>query len=740
MALLAGCREPVDLSGWDRDTDLIALFAAAEVTSEPGRIDLGTPEARSWLRSGWSKDEGDGAGRTYVWSEGTESEMEFFLAAPRDLPLSFRAGPFRYPGSPTQVVTVVANGRDLAEVPLAPDPREYRVALPEEALRPGLNRLAFRYAWTRSPAEVGGGSGDARRLAVSWEELSFGAGGQAGNEPRVTRDELYIPFGSRVSYYAEPSAGAALLLDRLRARGGEAAKGGTLEVVLLPEDGRRRVAARLEPGDRPAAVPLGGDRQPVRVSLVAVPGSSQADGSGAGLVLRRPAFARPAGLRPGEGASGGAPNRRDRARRPNVVVYLVDTLRADRLGAYGYPKPVSPHLDAFARRATLFENAVAQSPWTRPSVASLFTGVWPRTHGVNGRRDSLSPDALTLAEMLLSQGWRTAAFVTNGNVARQFGIGQGFEEFTLLRRNRNGSESVTEDAAAWLERRAEQGDDRPFFLYLHTVDPHSSYAPPPDLRARFAPDVPRDGTGARWWLKRLEHGRIPVTPKLVENLLALYDAEIAANDRSFGAFLKALQRFGLWDDTVVVFVSDHGEEFFEHGGWEHGKTLHTEMLDVPLVVRFPGMGEGRRVVPPVQHIDFVPTLLAYAGLPEPPQVEGRNLLPLVSGKGVWGTERGAAGEAVYSYLDVDGHQAASATTLGWRMIETRAPRAGARLYDRRQDPGERRDRAGAYAVRAGLLRSLLRERESRQGHRLEAGEGQLDDELREQLRALGYID
>lgn len=708
--------------------DLIAALPHAEVIREPGVADLGTPGARDLLVRGWGPDEADG-GRRFVWSEGAESEMEVFLAAPRDLPVSFRGFPFLYDGAPEQRVTVLANGLQVAEVPLAAGEKEYAVEIPERALRIGLNRLIFRYAWTRSPAEVGGG-GDRRRLAFAWDEVHFGTGLDESARVRAAGDRLAIPFGYRVDFFLRLPEGAALEVGELRSRDREP---GALGISVQPEGGKERRVVSLEPRKGGATVELEDAGSGLaRLSLTAIP----ADGPGppgSGLVVRVPKVVAPAGAKsaapspaavPSPAAAPGA------RRRANVIVYLVDTLRKDHLGSYGYGKPVSPRVDAFAREATLFRNAVAQSSWTRPSVVSILTGLLPRTHGVHGRRDALSQEAVTLAEVLRGAGYRTAAIVTNGNVDRSFGLGQGFESYRLLQHGRDTAENVNARAAQWLE--GVRGE--PFFLFLHTIEPHTPYQPPPAFRQRFAPSVPED-LGKVRTLKALNAGTLPVTPERLQGLLALYDAEIAANDAAFGALVGLLRERGLWEETVVVFLSDHGEEFHDHGGWEHGRTLHTEMLDVPLLVRLPGVGEGRAVDRLAQHVDVVPTLLDALGLPVPAAVEGRSLLPAMAGAGEDGS---GDEEAALSWLDVDGFRSASASTPAWRLIEDRAPRAGRSLFDRRGDPRETRDLVRERAVRAGYLRSLLRAAESG-GARLRAGEGTVDDELRERLRALGYV-
>jgi choline-sulfatase len=688
--------------------DLTEGLDVAEIDHEPGIVDLGTPEARPLLRKGWSRDEG-----AYVWSDGPESELDFFLAVPRDVPLTLRGEPYRSPGAPPQEVSILLNGGLFKKITV--DGTENRVVLPKRHLQAGMNSMVLRYAWTRSPQQ------DPRRLAVAWDLLRFETGVDAKARVRAAGGQLAIPFGWRVTSYLRVPKGAALTLDDLRLRDSQP---GNLWVTLQPEGGEEREIARLSSGSG-KTVELE-DEGLVRLSLAAIP-EEPGGPAGSGLVLKRPAIAAPrvakadspAAVRP-------VPEKRPR----NVVLYLVDTLRADHLGCYGYQKPVSPRIDAFAREATLFRRAVAQSPWTRPSMATILTGLLPRTHGVNLKRHALSPETVTLAEALKGKGYRTAGFVTNGNVARGFGFSQGFDTYELMPRKRSAATDVHARAATWLEEKA----DAPFFLYLHTVHPHAPYNPPEPFRRRFAPQIRNEALTRMNFLRRLQEGKIPATPELRRDLLALYDAEIAANDAAFGELIDLLVEKGLWEDTMIVFLSDHGEEFLDHGGWEHGKTLHTEMLDVPLIVRIPGIGNGKVLERQAQHADLVPTILSAVGIPVPAAVEGRSLLPWMAGASGDDTE-----EVAFSWLDEYGLQMASATTPEWRLIEKRAPVSGRSLYDRRADPGEKRDLGSERPVRTGYLGTHLRAEELRKRGALRAGEGEMDAELRQQLKALGYV-
>ncbi|HYU34387.1 MAG TPA: sulfatase [Thermoanaerobaculia bacterium] len=423
-------------------------------------------------------------------------------------------------------------------------------------------------------------------------------------------------------------------------------------------------------------------------------------------------------------------------RRPDVIVYLVDTLRADHLGCYGYPRGTSPRIDAFAAESVLFEHAVAQSAWTRPAVTSLLTGLEPHTHGVQQRLDALPASFDTLPEILHREGYQTAAFVSSAVITAKFGFGQGFDVFRqrtkeTIEPERTTSEWVNEEALRWLEQR---DPDRPFFLFLHTLDPHMPYRPPEPFRRRLAPDAdPRAGLLEH--VVALRDGLQPTSARDREEIPALYDAEIAGNDAAFGRLIAGLRARGLSEPLLLVFVSDHGEELFDHGGWEHGSTLYQELVHVPLLLKLPwGAGAGRRIGETVRQVDVLPTILDVLGDQIPQGLQGRSLLPLLQAPS-------RRPPAAFSSLDLDGRRIESAVLGNRKLIHTlahdRRP-AGMELYDLAADPGERRNLAAAEPSTVQGLAWLI-ERRARAGAPPDASRVTLDRELEEQLRALGYV-
>jgi choline-sulfatase len=419
--------------------------------------------------------------------------------------------------------------------------------------------------------------------------------------------------------------------------------------------------------------------------------------------------------------------------RPNVIVYLVDTLRADHLGCYGAVTGASPHIDAFAAENALFAAAVAQSAWTRPAVTSLLTGLDPRRHGVEQRLHKV-PEALDmLPEALQREGYQTAAFVTSAVVTAQFGFGQGFDLFRQrgkesIEPTRPTSEWVHEQAVRWLGRRDR---DRPFFLFLHSLDPHMPYTPPEPFRRRLAAHAdPRAGAKDR--VVALRDGALPASPGDEDELGALYDAEIAANDAAFGRLIASLRELDLYDDLLLVFVSDHGEEFLDHGGWEHGATLYQEQLHIPFLLRAPaGLGAGRVVTTAVRQVDLAPTVLDILGKQIPAGMDGRSLVPLL---------RGASPPPVpaFASLDLDGRRIESVALDDRKLILTLAHdrlRPGLELYSLAADPAEGRNLAAEDPAAVRRLLPLLR----RAKVAPEVEQVPLDAELERELRALGYL-
>jgi len=329
----------------------------------------------------------------------------------------------------------------------------------------------------------------------------------------------------------------------------------------------------------------------------------------------------------------------DETRSGNVLVICVDVLRSDHVGAYGYPRATSPSMDTLARSGVVFESAFSAASWTKPSVPSYFTGRFPHQHGVyHGSReldgklvtDVLQSEEQTLAELFKAQGFRTVAIQANPTVGAEFGFSQGFDEF--LEEDVSG-EDVRKRFESWLGR---LDPDTPFFAYVHFNDVHLPYDPPGSHRTAFGDGVSEvDFSTGAWKLlkRRVRDGKVQVSDADRQTMIDLYDGEIQYADTQIDEALSALDDLGVLDETLVVVLSDHGEELLDRGGIGHGSTLYNELLSVPLIFRFPGDEHaGLRIAEPVSLVDLLPTLMDYFGLEIPAGATGRSLLPLISGQ------------------------------------------------------------------------------------------------------------
>lgn len=709
-ALLPGC---VGRGGEPVIVDLVETFSAAEIHREVPVLDLGIVEARPHLGVGWSVDETRKDGLTMVWAVGEVSTVDFFLTEARDLDLELSCSPIRHPDGVPQQVGVAVNGRKIADLELGPGLIARQIRVPADAASAGANALSLTWGHTVIPSTVGP-SNDHRRLAARCDQIGF-AGLNKAEMPEVSGGDLVIPAGVQVSYYLPIPRSAALEVD-----GVTGSSGSRIEVGWQVDEMDVQALAQWNPGPDSRILPLlnpsGG---PLRVVFRVV-----GDGN---VVLHNPRIRwtgpTPAPDPPLESV--------DLPIRPNVLVYLVDTLRSDRVGCYGWPEDLTPHLDRLAEESVVFERTIAQTSWTKPSVASIFTGMVPGRHGANGKTSRLPDDVVTMAELLQEGGYATAGFACNAYITRPAGFGQGFDHFSY-RQVRSGE--ITEDVIGWLRA---QSEDRPFFLYLHTVDPHAPYNPSDAYRRRFAAGVTDPAVGSLRHNRDLRSHVVDATDKIVHDLLQLYGAEVAENDDSLGRLVEVLRDLGRLDDTLIVFVSDHGEEFMEHGIFGHGSDLHREVLQVPLVIRPPGGTSPSRVEWPAQHVDLLPTILEAAGIEVPAWIDGDSLWRVVNRTSVPRRPR-----PIFSYLDYEGRRGLAVELDGLKLIQGLSHDflPARQLFRIESDPGEHEDVSRVYPVSAGYLASLVRA-ELATYDRVERAEefSEFDAETREALRALGYI-
>ena len=684
--------------------DLLSRFPDVDCRSDT--LDLPFLLSRSLLKHrGFEEARDPGTKTTWLWLAGREGRLElpFATSGPKTLRLTARCKVSQGPRLP---VVVSLNGHVLANLSLTPEEAEHRVDVSAAVQVPGRNELLLeaRPRAGRPPRPM-----MLTRLVVA----PAGHAGEAA--PLRSEDGLRLPSGAQVRYPLH-AAGPGLELE-------VAAQGGPW--------GEGHLRVTLEGGEEPheVAVLIARARAETRVRVPLPPRPF------ARLVLSSSGITWISTLRlrmPSVPAPGGAPAPAHVLARPNLVLYVADAVRADLLSAYGNTRPTSPRFDAFAREGWLFEDATAQSASTRPSVASLLTGLGVDGHGVVGLGSTIVPALTTLAEQLRAAGYATGAFVANDVLSPALGFARGFDEWGSL--PRRPSAEVVRAALLWTrERRG------PFFLYVHTLGAHRPYGPAPEHWRPFLPSaMPRTG----------DVNALVQKPRLAPEELALvrsaYEGEIHEDDAAFGELLDGLQADGAGPRTVVAFTADHGEGFDEHGHRGHGVKLYQETAHVPLALRVPGKAGGIRVASPVQHIDLAPTFLARAGVPKPAELLGWDLAGVVAD----GHPASDPARLLVSRLTYVGADKVAVRWGTLKLVANEEPDvpSGGRfeLYDLARDPSETRNVAAEMpeAVEYLWMESrALRSREEELRTRVGAGRKvELSPEDKEALRALGYVE
>ncbi|MFT7669144.1 MAG: arylsulfatase A-like enzyme [Planctomycetota bacterium] len=446
---------------------------------------------------------------------------------------------------------------------------------------------------------------------------------------------------------------------------------------------------------------------------------------------------------------------------PNIIFISIDSLRPDHLGCYGYEKDTSPYIDSLASRGVRFRNALSTTSWTLPSHASMLTGLLGPTHGLVDNGMSLSPDNLTLAELLGRAGYETAGFYGGPYLHPTFGLGQGFDIYRscmtttpdaadddLIRGGASHPDGPShhditgprtrDEIRGWAEARTQES---PYFLFIHFWDVHYDYSAPKEYEAMFVdPNYEGEADGRLMTNDAINN---KMSPADLAHVKALYDAEIRFTDSIIEEILSDLQERGMLENTAIVLTADHGEEFFDHGAKGHNKSLFDEVLRVPLIVVWPEEIKSARVLEDqVQIVDLMPTMASFAGISKKLAVQGSDLSPLLAGESM------GAREAL-SGLFIDG-QSLRALRSNKRKVIRPDDEAQAVYVDLTKNPTEAFE--GFITPNTGHSQSLrqqgeaeLRSAVQRTNKMREAlnmrppGALEVSPEMLQQLKDLGYI-
>ena len=738
---LVGCddegSEGVSASDGAVAIDLFERAHLADVQHRGLFVDFGTPQQNKYTvgdwESGWLSRGVEGS--TTFAHAGRRARVFFHADEPGAMAVRLRLKPIG-----TGALTPYVNGEQIPSVFFDADTGFVDVdfQLPGEHVRKGENQLLLTFGG----AELIG----SEEVSVAIASLRIGSGSRLDDdgfiEPtwdrvhgHVTIDEerrsaMVLRGPAKLSWYLEIPDGEPTLSFGVAHDGKGVAE---TSVVITTEDGQASTVftAPVEAAWNDQRVDLGAYAgEIVRLDLVA---TDETDGR---VVWSRPrVVGRPAEPRSSERAK-------------NVVVVLIDTLRADKLQSINRESRVrAPTLNRLAEEGSLFTAAQSTENWTKPSVAAVLTGLYPRTHGARTQQAVLSEDALLLSEHLKEQGFQTASFIANGYVSDRFGFDQGWDKYRNFIREEVSSDAtnVFGEASEW----AREHKDERFFLYVQTIDPHVAYDPGDEyLRMYDDRDYqgPVEPRRTPTLLEDAKRGRITFSESDATRLEALHDGEITQHDVELEKFLKGLGELGVLDDTLVVVVSDHGEEFDDHGSWGHGHSIYQELLHVPFLFHLPGVVPERRVESAVSTVDLAPTVVDLLGVPPLPSAEGHSLVSLMHGGSTQGPERGGPPIAFSDFLD----ERRVAVAGDWKLVVR--GNLTASLFHLATDPSEEEQlELYDHPIAARYLRVLqgqflgatdrARWLDSEQGPgvRLRGGDARMDSQLQGQLEALGYI-
>jgi len=427
----------------------------------------------------------------------------------------------------------------------------------------------------------------------------------------------------------------------------------------------------------------------------------------------------------------------------NVILISIDTLRADHLGCYGYPQNTTPNIDEFSKDSVLFKETIAQAPSTTPSHASIFTSSIPSHHGAFfSMRKPIPQDLVTMAEILRENGYKTISFNGGAQIAAEFGFDQGFDTYDSWQVKKNQPSITLIDKVDFTIEKVDSAIDwirthpnEKFFLFLHTYEVHHPYTPKKEyldlFEKHYSGDLPAHISGRL--LEKINKGNLEISKEDEQHIVNTYDAEIYSMDIAFGTLVDFLKKEDLYDSIVVIFTSDHGEEFREHGwtGW-HSHTLYDELLKVPLMVKFENSKYGGTVIEEqVRSIDILPTLLDILNIASLECFEGTSLVKRFNS-----TNRKEL-LAVSEQDTVGQRHPATIRTKRWKLYDRLND---VRLFNLKSDPLEQKDvRKGNKGV-CNKLQDELSYWLSRKQSVVEAGEADLDEETLKRLKSLGYID
>ncbi|MCP4445633.1 MAG: sulfatase [Myxococcales bacterium] len=624
--------------------NLIAEAGRAELRSGGLFIDVGTLDQHKYSRGGWMNGWGrnalDGA-ETIAHITGKRAFLDIVL----DVPAS--------------EIVVRAKGRGSLGVALDKGGAK-RSALGREY---ALHRFSLGKMLTAGRHRI---QFSGKGISVDWVWIAETSGAEPTAQPRIKQGALWQPDAGSYSFHLIPEQGTRLDVET---------RGQAQIKVVAERDGHEALVLLDEQAG-----------QGHKIDLAAI--------AGAPVRLRLISNA-PVSWTKAELTQVAPPKAQLSARPKNVILLLIDTQRADSFSVVGKGIGANAY-EGLIAKSTTFKNAYNNENWTKPSIATIDTGLYPDSHLARWRKDRCSKDLVFLSEHLKEQGFATAAMVSNISAGPKFGFNQGWDVFTKT----DNAQHAFARAKAWLAKR---DADKPFFLYVQTIDPHVPFSVPEGSAEKLYGGPYKGKLGPTFEQSEedaLNAGTLKLGADDARWLRALYDAEVLYHDEHLGTFLKDLEAAETLRDTAFIVLNDHGEEFGEHGRWGHGWTVGDVLYRSPLLMHLPGYFPAKTFDEVVEHLDIAPTIVDALGLPAMANAQGGSLLPLVHDE-----ER--SGRAPYSAL-LYGRPKQRAIRVGDFKMLLQADRTQ-RLFDMEREPEQKTDVKAAHPIALRLCEVAMGE-------------------------------
>jgi arylsulfatase A-like enzyme len=701
-----GCSPPAD--DFDASVDILAV-TRAKIQENTNEIRLKrTGYVHPALFHGWDRSR-----ETDFQASALEGRVSFnCLTKPEDIVFTFTAEAPPALRDNRQNIILSLNGSIIHEIELeSGQSRDFTLRLPESKLRLGKNSIDFRFSHIPHSRGKGGA------YAAVFKTMTLRHAVSAGPEGKV------LQYGqSDFSYFAE-------LPEKFRLTAAYQNMRGTRTAIEFWRSDQKIESFDLDPDKTQwkKTISLSASGR----TIIKFINRGREDS----LVVWDEIVLNKKDLKPPQEEQNRSPSVR-----PHILIYVVDTLRADHLSCYGYSRRTSPELDQFAEESAVYTSAYANTPWTRPSGASILTGLYPKNHKTTGRFGKLGQNLSTLPEILTENGYETAAFIGNGNMSKVFGFGRGFKTFEELsgiypRTLNITAKEINRRVFNYLKKYEKNEDRNPLFLLIWTMEPHDPYTPRDENKDMF--DINRYQPVDTYQIDLMEDvrfGRVSLSPSKLEFVKTRYDQEIYENDIAFGQLLDTLKELNLFEDMEIIFTSDHGEQFFEHGGVKHGENVYDESVHIPFVIKSswlePGIHKER-----VQLSDICPTVLDMAGIPLNYNMDGLSLFSLRDVKRDIYFENYRGGNHINAVMGTGGK-------LIYNIEFRRPPRHPYipllemySLEDKKEQNSLALDEFSDFA----LLQRLIRYRNMGLRKDIQEEQADIPPELEEELKALGYI-